>query len=753
MPAIRDISWATTTVATGTTLTIPIPAYEQNDLLLAVITADTGTATWSSSGWTLLFSQTNTCQQTMMYKIAGVTEVDTTFTATVSESYNGCIISIRDINTTNPFGSPVVRTTTTQAAAAKYQMSTVTTNVANSLIIYAASNSGVGVPSLIEGPVQGILGADGIAESMGIGWGFMPTVGTTSASVTCSNVATGAGIKTTLQIAPPSGGATVIPTYTSEDLSVYLDPINGTTAYNGNTALAATSDTNFGTSFTTPVGTVTGVDATVASAADTGINSFHSTGQLTSASTTNMAGAELVFATGNRPNVSGKNVLVHAQVSTPITLQRLGSVKSRRGVWFGMRSGTSVYKIFQTLGSDSPGSAGRPIPMIINDQATTQVASAGTLAPTSILALGVWNSGKPTGTSVLQFSQMWVMDKTTVCGGNAAEPIEIPGIYDAVARGHERTSVLQQGASQLLCLQHLQFGNGTDATYLLLDSTAIEFPSQNNLTTKQISYHSIDNKIGLSYLASSTDTIIHRNSVISSPSKFFWRIESASSASATYDFGGLAVIGAGDVQLRNVTTFNGMAFNTCSSITQNSAVIQNTNFTASYLFSNTPNSISYCDFISSGTGHAIEITTPGIYTFTGNTFTGYGTTGTTNAAIYNNSGGSVTLNITGGGSSPTYRNGAGASTTVNSNVQVTLTNLQNPSEVRVFQAGTTTEVSGTGAESVTSGSHVFSVSSGLAVDITILSLGYQNARIKNFSTTADTSVPVSQVIDRQYQNN
>ncbi len=151
MPAVRDITWNATTVATGTTLAISRPSVEVDDLMLAIITADTGTATWTSSGWTLLFSQTNTAQQTMMYKIATSGDISTasyTFTASVSESYNGCIITIQDVNTTNPFGNPVVRTTANQVAAAKYAMSTITTNVANSLIIYAVTNSGAGVPSL-----------------------------------------------------------------------------------------------------------------------------------------------------------------------------------------------------------------------------------------------------------------------------------------------------------------------------------------------------------------------------------------------------------------------------------------------------------------------------------------------------------------------------------------------------------------------------------------------------------------------------
>jgi hypothetical protein len=79
--------------------------------------------------------------------------------------------------------------------------------------------------------------------------------------------------------------------------------------------------------------------------------------------------------------------------------------------------------------------------------------------------------------------------------------------------------------------------------------------------------------------------------------------------------------------------------------------------------------ISDLSFTSDGTGHAIYITATGTYTFTNFTYSGYGSTGTTDAAIYNDSGGSVTINVS-GGDTPTYRNGSGASTTIVSSVPV-----------------------------------------------------------------------------------
>ena len=68
-------------------------------------------------------------------------------------------------------------------------------------------------------------------------------------------------------------------------------------------------------------------------------------------------------------------------------------------------------------------------------------------------------------------------------------------------------------------------------------------------------------------------------------------------------------------------------------------------------------------FLSDGTGHAIYITATGTYTFTEFTYSGFGADDTTNAAVYNNSGGAVTINVS-GGDTPTVRNGTSASTTI-----------------------------------------------------------------------------------------
>ena len=81
--------------------------------------------------------------------------------------------------------------------------------------------------------------------------------------------------------------------------------------------------------------------------------------------------------------------------------------------------------------------------------------------------------------------------------------------------------------------------------------------------------------------------------------------------------------------------------------------------------------------------------------------------------------------------------------------QLTLTGLQNSTEVRVYEAGTQTEVAG--EESVTNGTFSQTVSVSL-VDIVIMSLSYQYIKIENIDTSIDTTIVVQQFFDRQYNN-
>ena len=152
---------------------------------------------------------------------------------------------------------------------------------------------------------------------------------------------------------------------------------------------------------------------------------------------------------------------------------------------------------------------------------------------------------------------------------------------------------------------------------------------------------------------------------------------------------------------------------------------------------------------ASGEGHAIYITEAGTYDFTDISFTGFGADGTTDAAVYNNSGGAVTINVS-GGDSPTVRNGAGATTTVNNTVNVTLTGLQTNSEVTIVRTSDETvlfnvENSGTSETYQHDGTTV-------NVDILVFHVSYEPIAIAETLDSTPRSIPIQQVDDLVYSN-
>lgn len=135
------------------------------------------------------------------------------------------------------------------------------------------------------------------------------------------------------------------------------------------------------------------------------------------------------------------------------------------------------------------------------------------------------------------------------------------------------------------------------------------------------------------------------------------------------------------------------------------------------------------------------------------------------AAIYNNSGGTVTIQVSGGGDTPSIRNASGSTTIVENNVSLTISGLRDNTEVRVYTAGTTTELAG--VEAATDGtaddrSVTFSLAAGLSVDIRFahgtaadgnVYLVPPSNSIESFTwPNATAELPITQIIDRNFDN-
>ena len=79
---------------------------------------------------------------------------------------------------------------------------------------------------------------------------------------------------------------------------------------------------------------------------------------------------------------------------------------------------------------------------------------------------------------------------------------------------------------------------------------------------------------------------------------------------------------------------------------------------------------------------------------------------------------------------------------------LTLTGLQSNSEVRVFNAGTTTELAGVENSGTTFTANI----SASSVDIVIHSLGYEYQKIEGADTSSNLTLPIQQRVDRNYRN-
>jgi hypothetical protein len=197
----------------------------------------------------------------------------------------------------------------------------------------------------------------------------------------------------------------------------------------------------------------------------------------------------------------------------------------------------------------------------------------------------------------------------------------------------------------------------------------------------------------------------------------------------------------------------------CNLVTQGTAsftkcTFDQTNDSTRALLANDPGKISQCTFISAGTKHAIELNTAGTFTFAGNQFIGYATSdgSTGNEAIYNNSGGSVTLNITGGGGTPTVRNGTGASTTVNNATTYSLTGIQAGSEVTIVRSSDQTVLFHVESSAGGTETYSYSYTSDTTIDVLVMSLAYEPLNFSDTLRSSASSVPVQQVLERNYSN-
>lgn len=767
-----------------------MPAHLTDDILIAYVTIDSGTATFAGSTWLDLPSApanpvSNGIVTYLKYlKAASAAE---TLTLTTADAYTCTVYSYRDVDTTTPFDG-VTPVNTTSASGYTATASAVTNGNTDSLIAYLAAQE---TPSTLPSNVLSQPGVMWIDQNDTGGttattsahqmaaWYINRAASTASPTPTFVSSVTSTWTKATFSLRNKSGGR----------IPAYIDDVTspGSMITGGHHIVAANNITWTTTGITASINSKTVTPGAAANGADFGINPFCNAVTTTAAQTAANAlvGPEATLGTALDAStglIIGSFIAGSPKMGTfGVGTVADGGVVVRLG---SGSTGTTAWNAYQVSAKDAKVTTEQRCVFAIEaGYSGSAYANGSSNCSNTAVKYIQFLRNAPYFSSTVYMSELHFVLKQVVAGGDSTYPVDISGLV-AIGKSFRLPVIQQAGANGVVSFAPIQIGGG-DAVYFKIDAGAIQFPSRATASAKDLQYHASDNKVGLYLAGKSGDTILLTNSVVTSNTPYVFEITSAATSAATWDFTGLTVVGAA-VTLRNVMTFSSMTFSsftafdatgcaltscvlskppaTNNSITTNGSTtfsacsFNTTTVTAgNYLCSvASPSIFTNCTFTgSSSKGHAIRITTPGTYSLVGDIFTGYGTDASTSAAIYNDSGGAVTLNISGGGSSPTVRNGTSATTSVVAgSVTVTLTAttitgtaIQNANvlvkaatggpmpfdaTVTITNSGTTATVSHTAHGMATNDKAVFSGAS-LSANNGIFAITYINANSYSYT--------------------
>ena len=446
-------------------------------------------------------------------------------------------------------------------------------------------------------------------------------------------------------------------------------------------------------------------------------------------------------------DATGETITFELQVNGAGRLDRvLMTLIDEEGDWIN-------WKLYQR--PVSPNSTGQLIYQFQVDQASVKALKYqehGTFDHTRIRYLVI--AGRGNNISTNRFSAINSASSVvnlggafTVVGGQNASLTELVTLAETYT-----TSITKPSDLQVVSTIPLAIGDGASDISFVDSEKSIAFPP---LADGVNTFQNYLDSLGVAINATAGSTVKLQNSQIGASVPYTFDVTAASGS--TIDLTGNSYV-FGTASLDADATYNRQLFVGGEGVKDNGAEIRNSTFIVNSqlgadkgivdLDSNTDIELSTFE-LSSGTttGHGIKIIATGTYSLTGMTFNNFGADGSNTAAIYNDSGGAVTINVF-GGLAPTVRNGTGSSTTVAVLTTLTLTGLQANSEVRVFEAGTTTEVAGVENSGTTFTANI----SASSVDIVIHNIAYEYQKIEGADTSENLTLPIQQRFDRSYQN-
>lgn len=472
------------------------------------------------------------------------------------------------------------------------------------------------------------------------------------------------------------------------------------------------------------------------------------------------AGAQQTFATDDLLSIA-VSVSVFAAIAT----------KANGGISVALYSnaGFTESAEYYIAGSDTPTSslylATYAIAVIQPSQyLTTADSYTAGFTPGTITAVEVRFRKNSSTNYIGRLNQLVKFSKgLTLVDGDSGSPGSLESFYTYLQNSTGAVLHQKQGAKQYFFYIPLNIGNGSTATRFETSNAAMEFVSPNTTSDNPSTIRTA--RLSYNVNTSASDYYRFTGSIFAASSKFDLQISGSSSADFAWDSGSISNLSSSN-SLAGASDFDRQSFIGCNRIISGTGrSFTNCQFSGS---TDTTAAFTWVSGLtitgSSFTGNttpsgAILITASGTYTLSSNTFSG-----NTRDFVITAPSGTVTIVVdsatvtdktwvdtaAGATSSGVNASGSGANVVFSlPSVTVTLTGLASGSEVRVYQSGTTTEIAGTES----SGTSFSFVPTGTSIDIAIISDVYQNRFISAYPVpTSNTSIPIEQITDRNYEN-
>lgn len=438
--------------------------------------------------------------------------------------------------------------------------------------------------------------------------------------------------------------------------------------------------------------TLTQVDAVVS--ADAGYNPFRAATRVSAASSKTVMYASQLRRTANDNMTVGQGILFGTwRPYLPRDYLDMGKAVKGGNV-IGIADASNNYQFWCIGGqfSKTTNPSDRQNFAIEVGTNDTDYARSATLPTLSAINDIYFGGNGYYGACAIEWSELWILNKTVLAGGTAANPLDFLEVEFAVNRGSGNIPLVVRNGSSATFWTAIQFGGG-DPIRIACNLNVFQIPRKSDIVD-YLDFHVSNNKVGFEFYGKSGDVLNFANSVFTCDTPCYWRFNASHEAAATLDFSGTTIVGF-TVTLQPTSDLLGTNFINCGSFTQNGATLTDCSFTNTKIDASSPANaalISTGTFVkTTGTQHAIEITgTAADFTLTGNTFTGYaasnGSTG--NEAIYINiTTGTVTISIV-NGTTPSIRT-AGATVIVQNPKTKTFTNIPTNAEIRIKQGSYT----------------------------------------------------------------